>query len=67
MSNNGNKTFQITHDKVNTYYVEGNHITMLDSDKVIAAINGESLRDPKEFRKLLTEDRPFEETERTRD
>ncbi|KAG5316385.1 FAS synthase, partial [Acromyrmex insinuator] len=57
---------KITHDKVNVYYVEGNHVTMLDNDKVIAAINGESLQDPKEFRKLLTEDRPFEETERTR-
>ncbi|XP_018362103.1 PREDICTED: fatty acid synthase [Trachymyrmex cornetzi] len=58
--------YKITRDKINVHYVEGNHVTMLDSDKVIAAINGESLQDPKEFRKLLTEDRPFEETERTR-
>jgi len=53
-------------DKVNVHYVEGNHVTILDSDKVITAINGESLQDPKEFRKLLTEDRPIEEKERTR-
>ncbi|KYN01849.1 Fatty acid synthase [Cyphomyrmex costatus] len=59
---------KITRDKVNVHYVEGNHATILDSDKIIAAINGEPLQDPKEFRKLLTEDRPFEseETERTR-
>jgi len=66
MSNNRNKIFQITRDKVNIHYVEGNHVTILDSDKVITAINGESLQDPKEFRKLLTEDKPIEEKERTR-
>lgn len=65
MPNNSNKTFQITRDKVNVFYVEGNHTTILDSDKVIAAINAEPLQDPKEFRKLLIEDRPFEDTERT--
>jgi len=42
------------------HYVEGNHITMLISDKVIAAINGELLKNPKEFRTLLTENHPFE-------
>lgn len=42
------------------HYVEGNHVTMLDSDKVITAINGEPLIDPKAFRKLLSEDRPLE-------
>ncbi|KMQ97230.1 fatty acid synthase [Lasius niger] len=51
---------KITRDKVQVHYVEGNHVTMLDSDKVIAAINGEPLIDPKEFRKLLSEDRPLE-------
>lgn len=41
---------------------------MLDSDNVIKAINGESLYDPKVFKKLLTEDRSFEceEQEHTR-
>jgi len=52
--------FKITRDKVKVHYVEGNHVTMLDSDKVIAAINGEPLIDPKVFRKLLSEDRPLE-------
>ncbi|XP_024885303.1 fatty acid synthase [Temnothorax curvispinosus] len=51
---------KITRDKVDVHYIEGNHVTILDSDKVIAAINGEPLRDPKAFRKLLAEDRPFE-------
>ncbi|KAL6257977.1 hypothetical protein P5V15_011573 [Pogonomyrmex californicus] len=60
---------KITRDKVEVHYVEGNHTTMLDSDKVILAINGESLRDPKEFTKLLIEDQPYnniELQERTR-
>lgn len=50
------------------HYVEGNHITILDSDKVVAAINGEPLQDLKEFRKLLSDDRPSEceDEERTR-
>lgn len=42
------------------HYVEGNHVTMLDNDKVITAINGESLIDPEIFEKLLKEDRPLE-------
>ncbi|XP_011703203.1 PREDICTED: fatty acid synthase [Wasmannia auropunctata] len=60
---------KITRDKVDVHYIDGNHLTILDSDKVIAAINGEPLQDPKAFRKLLTEDRPFEcddQQERTR-
>lgn len=48
------------------HYAEGNHITMLNSDKVLAAINGESLLDSKAFRKLLTEDRPLEHEEQER-
>lgn len=54
------KTVQITRDKVEVHYVEGNHITMLESDKVIAAINGDPLIDPVLFKKLLTEDIPLE-------
>lgn len=42
------------------HYVEGNHVTMLDNDKVVLAINGEPLIDPQEFRKLLNEDRALE-------
>jgi len=53
---------------VDVHYVEGNHITMLTSDKVITAINGDSLKDPKEFMKILTDDQPLEceKEERTR-
>lgn len=40
---------------------------MLDSDKVIAAINGEPLEDPKTFEKLIIEDKTLiNEDERTR-
>lgn len=51
------------------HYVEGNHVTMLDNDKVVLAINGEPLIDPQEFKKLLNEDRPLEceEQEHTRE
>ncbi|XP_012541735.1 fatty acid synthase [Monomorium pharaonis] len=59
---------KITRDKVEVYYAEGNHVTMLDDDKVVMAINGEPLIDPEEFKKLLEEDRPFgyEETKKKR-
>jgi len=30
---------------VDVHYIEGNHLTILDSDRVIEAINGESLKD----------------------
>lgn len=42
------------------HYIEGNHVTMLDNDKIIAAINGEPLIDPEEFKKLLSEDRSLD-------
>lgn len=32
--------FQITTGNIEVHYIEGNHVTMLDSDKVVAAING---------------------------
>ncbi|XP_011878072.1 PREDICTED: fatty acid synthase [Vollenhovia emeryi] len=51
---------KVTRDRVEVHYVEGNHVTMLNSNMVIRAINGELLQDYKEFRKLLSEDRPFE-------
>jgi len=54
---------------VEVHYVEGNHITILDNDKVAAAINGQPLQDPKAFKKLLSDDQSFEsseEQERTR-
>lgn len=36
-------------------YIEGNHITMLDSDKVVAAINGEHIKSVKKLKLDLTE------------
>ncbi|XP_032662832.1 fatty acid synthase-like [Odontomachus brunneus] len=58
---------KVTRDKVEIHYIEGNHITMLDSDKVVAAINGEPMLDSKAFKKLLIEDKPLEfPEERTR-
>ncbi|XP_025993195.1 fatty acid synthase [Solenopsis invicta] len=51
---------KLTRDKVEVYNVEGNHVTMLKDDKIVAAINGEPLIDVEEFKKLLLEDRPLE-------
>jgi hypothetical protein len=34
---------QITTGNIEVHYVNGNHITILDSDKVLAAINGERI------------------------
>ncbi|XP_070149856.1 fatty acid synthase [Polyergus mexicanus] len=51
---------KITRDKVKVHYIEGNHVTMLNNDKIITAINGEPLIDPEEFKKLLSEDRPLD-------
>jgi len=45
------------------YYVEGNHVTIIDSDKVITAINGEPMEDHKMFKKFVTEDKTLEELE----
>lgn len=45
------------------HYIEGNHVTMLDSDKVVAAINGDPMLDSKTFKKLLLEDKPLEFSE----
>lgn len=43
------------------HYVEGNHITMIDSDKVVAAINGAPIGNHKAFKKFIEEDQPLEE------
>jgi len=34
---------QITTGNIEVRYVNGNHVTMLDSDKVLAAINSEQI------------------------
>ncbi|TGZ54716.1 Fatty acid synthase [Temnothorax longispinosus] len=36
---------KVTEGKVQIYYVEGNHITMMDKDKIISAINEEWIED----------------------
>ncbi|TGZ45649.1 Uncharacterized protein DBV15_12562, partial [Temnothorax longispinosus] len=36
---------KVTEGKVQIYYVEGNHITMIDNDKIISAINEEWIED----------------------
>lgn len=41
--------FQITTGKVQAYCVEGNHASILDSDKVIAAINGQQIESVKKI------------------
>jgi len=42
-----NQPNNTTQGKVDVHYVEGNHVTILDSNEIIAAINEESLKDPK--------------------
>jgi len=38
---------QITNGNIEVHYIDGNHITMLDSDKVVAAINGRQIKNVK--------------------
>lgn len=44
--------FQITTGNVQVHYVEGNHMTILDSDKVVAAINKQYTEVPVENNQL---------------
>ncbi|XP_023313670.1 fatty acid synthase-like [Trichogramma pretiosum] len=44
---------EVTSDKVEIHYVEGNHVTILDHNKVAKAINGEPLEDAEEFKQLI--------------
>lgn len=37
-------------------YIEGNHVTMMDSDKVVAAINGEHIESVRKLKLDLTDD-----------
>ncbi|OAD57941.1 Fatty acid synthase [Eufriesea mexicana] len=45
---------KLTHGKVTIHKIEGNHASMLDNDKIAAAINGEPLEDEKTFKESLT-------------
>ena len=46
----------MTRDKVEIYDVEGNHVTILESEKVAAAINGEPLEDAEAFKASIMDD-----------
>ncbi|XP_025268427.1 fatty acid synthase-like [Camponotus floridanus] len=46
---------KITKGKIKVCYIEGNHITMLDNDKVVAAINGEHVESVKNLKLDLTD------------
>nr|QNL15122.1 fatty acid synthase 2 [Meteorus pulchricornis] len=43
----------ITREKVEVWTVTGNHVTILDDEKIVVAINGEPLEDAEEFRASL--------------
>ncbi|XP_054009830.1 fatty acid synthase-like [Hylaeus anthracinus] len=45
---------KLTHGRVTVHVIEGNHISMLDSGKVAATINGEPLEDEKVFKDNLS-------------
>ncbi|XP_070161148.1 fatty acid synthase-like [Polyergus mexicanus] len=47
---------KITKGNVEVCYIEGNHVTMIDSDKVVAAINGEHIESVKTLKLDLTDD-----------
>ncbi|XP_051154827.1 fatty acid synthase [Leptopilina boulardi] len=46
----------ITRDKVEIYTLEGNHVTLLENDKVASAINGEPLEDAESFKASIMDD-----------
>lgn len=54
-NSNQQNIFQITKGKVKVCYIEGNHITMLNNDKVVAAINGEHVESVKNLKLDLTD------------
>ncbi|XP_050457757.1 fatty acid synthase-like isoform X2 [Cataglyphis hispanica] len=47
---------KITKGNVEVCYIEGNHVTMMDSDKIVAAINGEHIESVKKLKLNLTDD-----------
>lgn len=42
--------FQVTSEKVEIFYIEGNHATILDNNKLAMVINGEPIEDADEFK-----------------
>ncbi|KAL6436160.1 hypothetical protein ACFW04_005722 [Cataglyphis niger] len=47
---------KITKGNVDVCYIEGNHVTMMDSNKIVAAINGEHIESVKKLKLNLTDD-----------
>ena len=47
---------QVTKEKVEVYYVEGNHVTILENKKVVNAINGDPMEDADAFKERIMED-----------
>ncbi|XP_011503081.1 PREDICTED: fatty acid synthase [Ceratosolen solmsi marchali] len=49
------KLGKLTTGKIDIYYAEGNHRTIMDNIKIILAINGDPIEDPDEFKEKLME------------
>ncbi|KAJ8679083.1 hypothetical protein QAD02_014870 [Eretmocerus hayati] len=49
---------KVTSEKVEVHYIEGNHVSILDNDKVAMAINGEAIEDAEEFRAQIMQGDP---------
>ncbi|XP_072750344.1 fatty acid synthase-like [Anoplolepis gracilipes] len=47
---------KITKGKVEMFYIDGNHVTMMNNDKVVAAINGEYIESDKKLKLCITDD-----------
>ena len=47
---------QVSREKIETYTVDGNHVTILENDKIATAINGEPLEDAAAFKATIMED-----------
>ncbi|KAL6436153.1 hypothetical protein ACFW04_005722 [Cataglyphis niger] len=46
---------KITKGNVEVFYIEGNHVTMMDNDKVVAIINEEHIESVKKLKLNLTD------------
>ncbi|EFN81866.1 Fatty acid synthase [Harpegnathos saltator] len=57
---------KITTGRVQIHSVEGNHITILDSDKVVAAINGQQIEGVKKTQSNIIDDKPIISVESNR-
>ena len=46
----------MTSDKLAIHYTDGNHLTILESNKIANAINGDPLEDAEEFKQSISDD-----------